>query len=354
MPGEAAPLLPAGVGGCGKWRTGGMRDKTPFLPVGGRLAARDQAGRRRALPSRQAGKDWPTGPRTAPGAARRCRGIPFGGEGCGELRSILLRKALPGHLGGGVRQLVGLVHHQNAKISEQGRQLFHPVDGVRQQVIVVADLDGKFAAARLFQVLAVSAALSRTIFRTHLRNAYLPPVEAAELRHGVQVKNPFERIQRLPLRRILLLVPDSGEPLPEPLIADKALLALADDSPDGLFHQPVFQKYLGQKGEIFLQNGGLQRDARGGNCDGFCTAGMFSPQDAGGEVGVGFADTHPCVAEGDFVLEQSVQHRMAEAKLFLPHRQPFTGEKLPEEAFRLAVRLFHGILVHDFVDTPVG
>ena len=106
-------------------------------------------------------------------------GVPFCRKSGAEFLRIFQREALPGHLAGGFRQLVGLVHHEDSEIVEQGRQPPQPVDGVCQQVVVVADLDGKFSAAGFFQILAVAAGFPRTAFGAHLRNTDLPPVEAA-------------------------------------------------------------------------------------------------------------------------------------------------------------------------------
>ena len=65
---------------------------------------------------------------------------------------------------------------------EQGRQSPQPVDGVWQQVGVVADLDRELSAAGFFQLLAVAAGFPRAAFGARLRDADLPPVEAAEFR----------------------------------------------------------------------------------------------------------------------------------------------------------------------------
>ena len=60
-------------------------------------------------------------------------------------------------------------------------------------------------------------------------------------------------------------------------------------------------------------------------------------QDGGGEIGVGLADAHPGVAQGDFVLEQGVHHGVAQGHLRLPDREAALGQQVPEDVFHLPV-----------------
>ena len=90
----------------------------------------------------------------------------------------------------------------------------------------------------------------------------------------------------------------------------------------------------------------MQRDAGGGDHHRLWAAGILPPQDAGGQVGVGFTDAHSRVAEGDFVSEQGVQHGVAEFDLLCPHRQPLLGQKGAEDFLRFSVGLFHRVVVH--------
>lgn len=65
----------------------------------------------------------------------------------------------------------------------------------------------------------------------------------------------------------------------------------------------------------------------------------FFQQNAGGQIGIGFADPDACIAKDDIVLKQGVHHGVAEGDLFFPHSQPVLGQKRSEDPFYLPVGL---------------
>lgn len=93
---------------------------------------------------------------------------------------ILRRQALPVHLAGGIRQLVGLVDDQSPVIVQKGPQFLKPMGCIGQQIVVVADLDEDLRTSGLFQVLMVAAAVPQPAgFLADLRNAHLAAVKTA-------------------------------------------------------------------------------------------------------------------------------------------------------------------------------
>ena len=94
---------------------------------------------------------------------------------------ILRRQALPIHLAGSIRQLVGLVDDQSPVIIQKGPQFLKPMGCIGQQIVVVADLDKDLRTSGLFQVLMVAAAVPKPAgFLADLRNAHLAAVKTAQ------------------------------------------------------------------------------------------------------------------------------------------------------------------------------
>ena len=71
--------------------------------------------------------------------------VSLGPETAGKGADVLHAQGHAEHLAGRLRQLVGLVYDQDAGIRQDGPAPAAPVDGVRQQQIVVADMEEKRA-----------------------------------------------------------------------------------------------------------------------------------------------------------------------------------------------------------------
>ena len=65
----------------------------------------------------------------------------------------------------------------------------------------------------------------------------------------------------------------------------------------------------------------------------------FFQQNAGSQIGIGFADPDACIAQDDIVLKQGVHHGVAEGDLFFPHSQSVLRQKRSEDPFYLPVGL---------------
>ena len=158
-----------------------------------------------------------------------------------EFMKILRRQALPVHLAGGIRQLVGLVDDQSPVIVQKGPQFLKPMGCIGQQIVVVADLDEDLRTSGLFQVLMVAAAVPQPAgFLADLRNAHLAAVKTAQASDSVQVIIALKGEQRFPLFLVFVLSLDGLQPLGEAGIADKPLLPLANHGPDRLWDDMVF------------------------------------------------------------------------------------------------------------------
>ena len=266
---------------------------------------------------------------------------PLSFQGFAQLLHILPRQRMAVHLPGSFRQFVGLVHNEGLVVVEQGAQAALPVSGVSQQVVVVADLDKHLLGSGLLPSAPIAAEVPLgAVLQAGLGDAHQPAVKAAEVGHCVQVYLFPERIQRLALDRIFRFIPHRPQPLQEPLVADIPALALANCKSDGRGQQIVLHQHLGEKGQILLGDGLLQRHAGGGHHHGLDVRGpVLFQQNAGNQVGIGLADAHPRVAEGNLFLKEGVQHGVAQGDLSLPHCHALPGEQPSEDVFRLLVGL---------------
>ena len=154
---------------------------------------------------------------------------------------ILRRQALPVHLAGGIRQLVGLVDDQSPVIIQKGPQFLQAMGCIGQQIVVVADLDEDLRTSGLFQVLMVAAAVPQPAgFLADFRNAHLAAVKTAQASDSVQVIIALKGEQRFPLFLVFVLPLDGLQPLGKAGVADEPLLPLANHGPDGLRYDMVF------------------------------------------------------------------------------------------------------------------
>ena len=140
------------------------------------------------------------------------------------------------------------------------------VDEVRQQEVVVADLNRVLPALAGVQETAVSAVLPPAI--TPLGNADPPPVITAHPGQLVQIQHMPGGVQGLAGGGVLMAAPHLPDPPFQTGIADVVGLALADDRLDGRGDQPLGQQHAGQQGQVLLLDGVLQRDAGGGDQQG--------------------------------------------------------------------------------------
>ncbi len=110
----------------------------------------------------------------------------FSPQAVGEGADVLRRQGHPKHLAGRLRQLVGLVHDEGAGVRQDGLSPAAPVDGVRQQQVVVADLDEIAPGITVLQKGAIPAALPSAVADPGDTDAL--PVIAAEMGRLVHVK----------------------------------------------------------------------------------------------------------------------------------------------------------------------
>ena len=259
-----------------------------------------------------------------------------------QLRQVCCGDGAGAHLPGGLRQTVRLVDNQQPGVVQQGTPSLQPVDGVRQQIVVVADLDHALAPRDLPQIPVVPAAPgARTIRGTMRRNADQSAVKAAELRCLIQIQLSAQGEKRFELVLVFFFLPDSFQTTGKPDVADKSLLAFADGGVERPIDHAILQQYTGEKGKIFPANGILKRDGRGRDGDGLCSArrAAAAEQDGRGEIGVCFSDAGAGVAERDTSMPHGIYHKMTEGNLLLPHSHSVFRKKAAKEPLRLCVSI---------------
>ena len=248
--------------------------------------------------------------------------IPFHMQAADQLRKVLGVQRHAEHLPGGFRQLVCLVYDDGRVVRQDGLFLLAAVDEVRQQEVVVADLDRVLPALAGVQKTAVPAVLPSAI--TPLGDADPLPVVTAHPGQLVQIQHMPGGVQGLAGGGVLMAAPHLPDPPFQTGIADVVGLALADDRLNGCGDQPLGQQHAGQQGQVLLLDGVLQRDAGGGDQDRALRPALCRPalamQDAGGQVGEGLADAGPRVAQGDAAVQHGVQDAVTQPDLFRPLR----------------------------------
>ena len=248
--------------------------------------------------------------------------IPLHMQAADQLRKVLGIQRYAEHLPCGFRQLVGLVYDDGRAVRQDGLFLLAAVDEVRQQEVVVADLDRVLPALAGVQETAVPAVLPPAI--TPLGDADPLPVITAHPGQLVQIQHMPGGVQGLAGGGILMAALHLTDPPFQPGVAGVVGLALADDRLDGRGDQPLGQQHAGQQGQVLLLDGALQRDAGGGDQDRTLRFTLCRPalamQDAGGQVGEGLADAGPRVAQGDAAVQHGVQDAVTQPDLFRPLR----------------------------------
>ena len=215
---------------------------------------------------------------------------------------------------------MGLVYDDGRAVRQDGLFLLAAVDEVRQQEVVVADLDRVLPALAGVQKTVVPAVLPPAI--TPLGDADSLPVVTAHPGQLVQIQHMPGGVQGLAGGGILMAALHLTDSPFQPGVAGVVGLALADDRLDGRGDQPFGQQHAGQQGQVLLLDGALQRDAGGGDQDRTLRFTLCRPalamQDAGGQVGEGLADAGPRVAQGDAAVQHGVQDTVAQPDLFRP------------------------------------
>ena len=241
----------------------------------------------------------------------------FPSQTVGERTDVLRSQGHPEHLAGCLRQLVGLVHDEGAGVRQDGLSPAAPVDGVRQQQVVVADLEKIPPGIALLQKETIPAGLLRTV--ADLGDADTFPVIVAEMGDLVHVQLIPQRKQGIPGPPVFLSEIQLAQPPFQTVIADIVGLSLADHRLEGLCNHAVLRQQAGQQGEIFVPCRGLEGNAGGGDQNrsdreptGGAEAVVHYPSH---QIGVGLADPRPSVTQGDAALQHGVQHPMAERQL---------------------------------------
>ena len=253
-------------------------------------------------------------------------------------------KALPVHLPGRLRELVGLVDEEGSVVPQQGPQAILPVSGVGKQIVVIADLDEYSGIARSLPGFPITAEQPLgAVPQADWGHAHLPPVKAAEVGHAVQVHQFPQGVQSRPLQGVLGLALHGLQTPEQPEVADIPAFSLAHGESDGFRNHLVLHQNAGEKGQVLPGDGLLQRHGGGGHHHRAAVKGpVLFQQDDGGEVGVGLADAHPGVAQGDLVLEQGAHHGVAQGHLPFPDREAALGQQVPEDVLHLPVGPLYG------------
>ncbi len=197
-------------------------------------------------------------------------------------------------------------------------------------------------------------------FWTTSRNTYELAVKTAQILHLVHVIMQAQGVQRLPLLLIFLLVFDRLQPQCQPTVADKMLFPFPDNAFQGTLYDSFFQQDSGQKWQVFLHDRPLEGNAGGGDhqrirIPGKSPGSMLFYQNTRHEVGIGFTDSHPGIAERYFSFQQCGEHFMAETDLFFPDRKPPLWKNGTEDFLHLPVCLFPVLVVmqHPIASFPV-
>ena len=125
---------------------------------------------------------------------------------------------------------------------------------------------------------------------------------------------------------------------------------LSKHCPDGGLCHPILYQHRGEKGQVFLQHRVLQGDAGGGNEDGLerdvLPAQRARKRNTSHQIGVGLADARPGIAQGDAVIQHSIQHFVTQGHLDRTLCHTAGGEKFFENVIDLLMGILPVILFH--------
>ena len=147
------------------------------------------------------------------------------------------------HLPGRFRQLVSLVDDNGETVRQDGLAARTTVDGVRQQEVVVADLEGILTAVAAIQKCAIPAVLLSAV--ADLGDAHPLPVITAEAGCFVQIQLLPQGEQGVSGPPILLAEVQLTQPPFQALVADVVGFALANHGLNGFRNHTVCRQTSG-------------------------------------------------------------------------------------------------------------
>lgn len=136
---------------------------------------------------------------------------------------------------------MGLVHDKDAVGPEDGAPVQARVHGVRQQEVVIADLEQIFLGHCILQETFVSTA---SIAVTDAGHGYLPAVVSAQMPDLIHVQAGSELQQCFRIFSVFLLKVNRPQPFLQAFVADISALSLADHRSHGLRKIPGLDKQL--------------------------------------------------------------------------------------------------------------
>ena len=112
----------------------------------------------------------------------------------------------------------------------------------------------------------------------------------------------------------------------------------------------ILYQHRREKGQVFLQHRVLQSDTGGGNENWLIhqPPGGAAPteHDAGHQIGIGFTDPRPGIAQGDAVIQHGIQHFVTQGHLDRTLCHTVGGEKFFENVIDLLMGILPVILFH--------
>ena len=156
---------------------------------------------------------------------------------------------------------MGFIYDDDAMLRENGSFPLTAVDGVRQQKIMVADLEHISIRVAAFQEALVPTVLMIAV--TELWNADTFPVIPAEMGDIVHVQRSLQRAKGVGGCRIFLLKVHLTKPPLQAFVANIMTFSFADHREQRAVDLSVCQQDAGQQRKVFRLHGVLQGDAGG-------------------------------------------------------------------------------------------
>ena len=170
-----------------------------------------------------------------------------------EALDVLGPKGNAEHLPGCFRQLVGLVDDDGEAVRQDGLTACSPVEGVRQQKVVVANLEGKLTAVAAVQEGAVPTVFPLAV--ADIGDAHPLSVITTEAGRFVQVQPLPQGEQGVPRPPVLLAEVQLPQPPFQPLVADVVGFALADYRLEGLCDHSILCQNSREKRQVLVPYG---------------------------------------------------------------------------------------------------
>ena len=156
---------------------------------------------------------------------------------------------------------MGFIYDDDAMLRENGSFALTAVDGVRQQKIMVTDLEHISIRIAAFQKALIPAVLMIAV--TELWNADTFPVIPAEMGDIVHVQRSLQRAKGVGGCRIFLLKVHLTKPPLQAFVANIMTFSFADHREQRAVDLSVCQQDAGQQRKVFRLHGVLQGDAGG-------------------------------------------------------------------------------------------